>query len=232
MREDARGALRLARARHAGDQLSRDAVRVLADDAAYGLARVMPELSAHIVATPWQKIALSAFAALGLGIAIAYPATAWLLLTGAASLAFVAGTVFRAGLALLAVPKVSNETRPPASNLPAYTIIVPLYREANVLPRLARAMLQLDYPQDRLDIKLVVEEDDLETVGQAYAQCNRGPFELVVVPRGEPRTKPRACNYALARLRFLSVFREAAEAAERAWLFSPSPSSLGGLSGA
>ena len=31
----------------------------------------------------------------------------------------------------------------------------------------------------------------------ALTQRSRGPFEVVVVPRGEPRTKPRACNYAL-----------------------------------
>ena len=54
-----------------------------------------------------------------------------------------------------------------------------------------------DYPAANLDCKLVVEEDDQETCDAARAAAADGFFEVVAVPRGEPRTKPRACNYAL-----------------------------------
>jgi cellulose synthase/poly-beta-1,6-N-acetylglucosamine synthase-like glycosyltransferase len=86
--------------------------------------------------------------------------------------------------------------------------LVPLYREANVLPRLARALLLLDYPRDRLDIKLIVEEDDAPTVAVAREIARRGPFEVVVVPNNQPKTKPKACNYALnfARGEFIVIF--------------------------
>ncbi|HSC19222.1 MAG TPA: glycosyltransferase, partial [Rhizomicrobium sp.] len=65
-----------------------------------------------------------------------------------------------------------------------------------------------DYPGDRLDVKLVVEEDDLETVAAAEAVAAGSAFDVTIVPRGEPRTKPRACNYALqfARGDFLVIF--------------------------
>jgi len=65
-----------------------------------------------------------------------------------------------------------------------------------------------DYPRDRLDVKLVVEEDDPETVAEAELAASAYAFEVIIVPCGEPRTKPRACNYALqfARGDFLVIF--------------------------
>jgi cellulose synthase/poly-beta-1,6-N-acetylglucosamine synthase-like glycosyltransferase len=47
----------------------------------------------------------------------------------------------------------------------------------------------------------VLEEDDLETVAAARAlegAAGTAPFEIVEVPPGGPRTKPKAANYALA----------------------------------
>jgi cellulose synthase/poly-beta-1,6-N-acetylglucosamine synthase-like glycosyltransferase len=65
-----------------------------------------------------------------------------------------------------------------------------------------------DYPAARLDIKFVVEEDDRETLNAANAAAVDGFLEVIVVPPGQPRTKPRACNYALqfARGEFLVIF--------------------------
>jgi cellulose synthase/poly-beta-1,6-N-acetylglucosamine synthase-like glycosyltransferase len=64
------------------------------------------------------------------------------------------------------------------------------------VPALARALLSLDYPRDRLDIKLIVEADDDATVG-ACERIAGGPFEIVRVPPSAPRTKPKAVNFAL-----------------------------------
>ena len=47
--------------------------------------------------------------------------------------------------------------------LPVYTILVPLYKEAAVVPRLVTGMEGLDYPKTKLDIRLLCEEDDEET---------------------------------------------------------------------
>ena len=45
----------------------------------------------------------------------------------------------------------------------------------------------------------MVEEDDLETVAAAKALLDGDvPFEIIEVPPGGPRTKPKAANYALA----------------------------------
>ena len=179
----------------------------LADEAAHGLARRMPELSAHHVITSQQVAALMGVAATLLTWVIVSPATAWTILVALTSAAFLAGMLFRAALACLggapSADKPVNE-----SELPVYTILVPLFHEANVLPRLARALLLLDYPRHKLDIKLIVEEDDAETAAVADALADRGPFDIVRVPYIQPRTKPKACNYALnfARGEFTVIF--------------------------
>nr|BBH89291.1 hypothetical protein KTC_40420 [Thermosporothrix sp. COM3] len=80
---------------------------------------------------------------------------------------------------------------------PRYTVLCPLYREATVVPQLLRALKQLDYPEDKLQILLLTEEDDTQTRSVIRAQALPPHFHLVTVPPGEPRTKPRACNYGL-----------------------------------
>lgn len=82
-------------------------------------------------------------------------------------------------------------------DLPTATIMVALYREAAVLPGLARNLAAIDYPADRLAFKLVLEADDTETIHVARRLALDARFEIVVVPPGDPRTKPRALNYAL-----------------------------------
>lgn len=80
---------------------------------------------------------------------------------------------------------------------PRYTILCPLYREAKVVPQFVRGMQALDYPSDKLQVLFLTEEDDVETrdaIRAMYLPCH---FKVVRVPAGEPRTKPRACNFGL-----------------------------------
>ena len=72
-----------------------------------------------------------------------------------------------------------------------------MFREARVLPQLAAALKVLDYPPAKLDIKFVLEEVDAETIAAARALKLPPHFEILIVPDGAPRTKPRALNYAL-----------------------------------
>lgn len=86
-------------------------------------------------------------------------------------------------------------------SLPVYTILLPLYREANIASRIVRNIGRLDYPPGKLDVKLLLESDDNETLG-ALESCVLPPgFEIIRVPLDGPRTKPRACNYGLAAAR-------------------------------
>ena len=93
-------------------------------------------------------------------------------------------------------------------DLPVYTILVPLLHEAHLVPDLVAALGQLDWPRERLDIKLIVEADDPDTVAAADTWGRGPPFEVVVVPAGRPRTKPKALSFALpfARGEFVTVY--------------------------
>lgn len=85
--------------------------------------------------------------------------------------------------------------------LPVYTILIPLYHESAVAKKILKRLAALDYPKEKLDVKLLLEADDDET---ASALDRSGiPFwcEKIVVPDGQPRTKPRACNYGLEAAR-------------------------------
>jgi cellulose synthase/poly-beta-1,6-N-acetylglucosamine synthase-like glycosyltransferase len=65
-----------------------------------------------------------------------------------------------------------------------------------------------DYPAEKLDIKLVLEPDDIDTQ-LALAEMNlTAPFEVVIAPNEGPRTKPKALNAVLpfARGRFIAVY--------------------------
>jgi cellulose synthase/poly-beta-1,6-N-acetylglucosamine synthase-like glycosyltransferase len=57
-----------------------------------------------------------------------------------------------------------------------------------------------DYPKDALDVKLLVESDDIETVTAALLMSS-AHIEVIVVPAGAPRTKPKALNVGLALAR-------------------------------
>ncbi|WP_082502626.1 glycosyltransferase family 2 protein [Methylobacterium sp. Leaf100] len=83
------------------------------------------------------------------------------------------------------------------ADLPVYTVFVALHREAAVVPRLTAALSAFDYPAAKLDIKFVIEAHDAETAAALAAAALPPGAEIVVVPPGLPRTKPRALNCAL-----------------------------------
>ena len=92
--------------------------------------------------------------------------------------------------------------------LPIYTILCPLYREAASVPALVRGLTRLNYPIDKLDVKLIVEADDGATLSAAMALGPPPGVEIVIVPVAQPRTKPKALNYALTQARgtFVAVY--------------------------
>ncbi|MGO9744474.1 MAG: glycosyltransferase [Roseiarcus sp.] len=83
------------------------------------------------------------------------------------------------------------------AELPVYTVIAAIYREGPIVQQLVRALTIIDYPRAKLDIKLVVERDDRETLDALVALRLPARFDVIVAPRGAPMTKPRALNIAL-----------------------------------
>ena len=85
------------------------------------------------------------------------------------------------------------------SDCPTYTVLCPLYQEVAVVPQFVQAMERLEYPTDKLQILLLTEESDEATRKAILALDLPANFEVVTVPDGQPRTKPRACNYGLLK---------------------------------
>lgn len=169
----------------------------------------MPAASAGEPAPAWQKRLLPLLAvALGLGFATA-PGLTGLMLSIAIGIVYLANLVLRG---LLVWGGLGQRRRPaPAladQALPPYTVLIPLYREPDILPLLADALRRLDYPPALLDVKLLLEADDAETLAAARDLGLGEVFDVVAVPPSQPRTKPKACNYALplARGRLLVIF--------------------------
>jgi glycosyltransferase XagB len=173
---------------------------VLLGEATFGLAKRMPHFSARRRLTKTQ-------AALFLALAVLAAAAAWFIpgnvLWPFASL--VSGLFFLSVVALRLLcfmPPVPRETAPlprqaDDAELPHYSVLVPLFRETAVLNQLMGALARLRYPVEKLDIKLILEEEDMG-MQAAVAQLQLPKqFEIIVVPAGRPQTKPRALNYAL-----------------------------------
>lgn len=96
----------------------------------------------------------------------------------------------------------------PDGELPVYTVLVPAYQEPQVVGRLVAGLAALEYPADKLDVMLLLEQDDDETIAAAQAVCPGTPVRIVLVPPSEPRTKPKACNFGLteARGEFVTIY--------------------------
>ena len=180
-----------------------------------GLAERSPDHSARIVFTTRQLWVLYGLGTALLLACLLAPIPALIGLNAIAIIGMVVTLGFRAMLSWIGSDqsidvKVSDEEVQALqdSTLPTYSVLVPLYKEPNVLPIIAAAIRKLDYPLSKLDIKLVLEEDDHETIDAAKALGLEANFELIRVPFSNPRTKPKACNYALsfARGEYVTIY--------------------------
>ena len=182
--------------------------------AVWGHARNRPLQSAAFGVPLRQALKIAVATGLVIGAAAVVPGAAIAVSTALLTLPFLAIV----GLRSASLPAVFRRTKPPPvaleasvpsdAELPAYTVLVALYREAAVLAQLVAALSGLDYPKAKLDIKLVLEEVDAET-RRAAAKLNLPAyFEIIVVPNAAPRTKPKALNFALpfARGQYLVIF--------------------------
>lgn len=184
--------------------------------AVFDLAEHDPVMSAQTVFTPVQLVVgwamLSAFA---LGLALA-PILTLIALNLVMTLFYLGNFLFKTVLIWAGGKhQHASERQMDAAvgllrdeDLPVYTVLVPMFREPDVLPILANALRELDYPTSRLDIKIVLEEGDQLTIDAATALGLEDIFEIILVPPAQPQTKPKACNYALqfARGDFLVIY--------------------------
>ena len=133
-----------------------------------------------------------------------------------ASIAAVSGLyfidlIFTAYLVTGAARRSRNEVKQEDTTLPVwppFTVLCPMYKETAVLPQFVKAIAALDYPRHALEVLLLLEEDDLDTIAFARSMDLPSWFEIIVVPDSQPKTKPKACNYGLqiARGQYIVIF--------------------------
>lgn len=121
-------------------------------------------------------------------------------LTGLAVLCMFGFSMLKLAAWIIPKPRLP-EHPPPTEDLPPVSVMVALYRESNIAPRLIKRLGTLDYPRDLLEILLVVEADDHQTRAALSAVALPPWMRIVSVPRGRVKTKPRALNYALDQCR-------------------------------
>ena len=169
----------------------------------------VPEASARITLWGRQGFYTGAALMLFLVFAMLEPANTNLLLHIVVTFFFLA-TVFIRLVALTAMRRETVGTRAPlpAAPRPTYSVFIALYREAAVVPQLIETLNRLEWPAACLDIKLICEADDRETLDALAAMPLGRQYEIVEVPPGRPRTKPKALSYALgaARGEYLVIY--------------------------
>jgi cellulose synthase/poly-beta-1,6-N-acetylglucosamine synthase-like glycosyltransferase len=85
----------------------------------------------------------------------------------------------------------------PDDELPYYTVLVPAFNEPDILANLVDHLGRIDYPRERMEIKLLLEVDDEPTIQAALNHPESAFLQIVLVPAGGPKTKPKACNFGL-----------------------------------
>jgi cellulose synthase/poly-beta-1,6-N-acetylglucosamine synthase-like glycosyltransferase len=184
--------------------------------AVFELVEFDPAMSARTVFTTGQVIvAYVLLSAVLLGFAVS-PLATLIALNIAVSLFYLGNFVFKGILVSLGGGRSAEIDETVAidaralreDDLPVFTVLVPMFREAAMLPQVAQALRNLDYPLGKLDIKIVLEAGDSETIEIARTLGLEGVFEIIVVPKSAPQTKPKACNFALrfARGEYLVIY--------------------------
>ena len=196
------------------------------DSALLDLHYLHPDESAYKVLVPWQKHFIMLMVTVFLIFSIiSYPVSLTLFFT-IINVSYFVINPFRWYVASKGVRNRHRTTFVSDSDveklkdesLPTYTILVPLYKESKVLSQIMGNIYKIDYPKDKLDVKILFEENDEETLiearrlglfGNPQARlAHIAPklyrnylkiFDPIIVPEEQIKTKPRACNYGLIR---------------------------------
>lgn len=174
------------------------------DRATLGLWTANRRQSARQVLTRAQQVLGGGLlVALVLGFVLV-PRATLVTLSAAVSVGFLAAVLFKFVVCVVGVHREAQESVTAADlaalddrDLPVYTVLVPVFREANVVADLIANLGALDYPREKLEILLLLEESDTETIEAARAADPPETISFLIVPPGVPQTKPKACNVGL-----------------------------------
>ncbi len=161
-------------------------------------------LSARTLLGRTSLIIFGGLAAVLITVIIFWPHDVPPLITGLIALLYLCSTIDRnylvlRGLKSSALIRISDEEAQMLTDeeLPVYTVLLPVYDEPAIVSNLINGVGKLDYPNDKLEILLLVEEDDIATQTSLFDADLRS-VRIVLVPHSMPKTKPKACNYGMS----------------------------------
>ncbi len=185
------------------------------DKAVHGLLYLEPQLSASQVFSKGQVIFFGVLAYLSLLWIYFHPLSFLITVIALVQIFYLSSILFKfivslAGTQTELEEYISEEEvkKLKDKDLPVYTILIPVYKESEVIGTLIRSLKRIDYPKNKLDIILLLEEDDKETLEAAKKEKPPSNWRFIIVPNSQPRTKPKACNYGLlfSRGRYLTIY--------------------------
>jgi len=173
-------------------------------EAVFSLMRKDAESSGLVTFTNAQLIFAFGFIAFNIAMLILYFSPTIIVINLLSSVFFLFSILFKLYLALRGSMSELHEAvskadvkRVDEASLPVYTILLPVYKEDKLIRKLIWNLRSLDYPRAKLDVKLLIEEDDDKTLNAVRNLDFPANFETIVVPFHAPKTKPKACNYGL-----------------------------------
>ena len=191
-----------------GGQPGRELDRHLAqqlDLSINALRRSRPDYSAHVTATSRQLVSIITFVVVVVALVVLWPVGTAQVLLGVLTLLYACAIAFRLWLVLAGSRgdhriSVSDDEalRVPADELPVYTVLVPAYREPSVIGELMAHLAALDYPTDKLDVQLLLEADDRETIAAAEAALPGPHVRIRSCRRRSPGPSRRPATTACA----------------------------------
>jgi cellulose synthase/poly-beta-1,6-N-acetylglucosamine synthase-like glycosyltransferase len=170
-----------------------------------GLRDLTPDLSADRTLSPRQRRgAIALVTVVPVAVLASWKPTVEIILA-AITVTYTASMLLRIRLFSLAlsgrgVVRIGDDDARTVADhdLPSYSVLVPAFREPEVCERLVANLRRFEYPADRLEILLLLEENDTETLEAARTAIgDTDDIQIVVVPDRQPRTKPKALNFGL-----------------------------------
>ncbi|MCC7450929.1 MAG: glycosyltransferase [Anaerolineae bacterium] len=163
-----------------------------------------PHESAYTIMTPQQFVVFIALLMAGLLLFVAAPVRTLITVSLTLNIGFFLSVLFKFAMTMTGARFERMEPVTDAEvaqlrddELPTYTILLPVYREANIVGLLTQNLRSIDYPASKIQVLLLLEEDDQETIQAAYEADPPEWITFVFVPHGLPKSKPKACNVGL-----------------------------------
>ena len=170
------------------------------EQATLGLWRRDHVQSARQMLLTGQRVLLGLMlAGLAAGIVLA-PRPTITLVSAAVSLALLAAVLFRIVVCAVGMRRKNRVQADVAAldarDLPTYTVLVPVYQEADAVADLIDDLGALDYPREKLEILLLMEANDTATIEAARAARPPSTITFLIVPPGLRRPRPRRATWA------------------------------------